>query len=37
MGGLDKAATQEQGIDLIFAVSQEIGPCFYRFAPPDRL
>jgi 8-hydroxy-5-deazaflavin:NADPH oxidoreductase len=37
MGGLDKAATQEHGIDLIFAVSQEIGPCFYRFAPPDQL
>lgn len=34
-GGLDNAATQEQGIGLIFAVSQGNGPFFYRMAPPD--
>jgi 8-hydroxy-5-deazaflavin:NADPH oxidoreductase len=36
-GGLDKAAVQEQGIALIFAISQASGPYFYRMAPPDEL
>ena len=36
-GGLDKAAVQEQGIGLIFAVSQASGPFFYRMASPDEL
>jgi predicted dinucleotide-binding enzyme len=36
-GGLDKAATQEAGIALVFAVSQGIGPFFYRMAPPNEL
>jgi predicted dinucleotide-binding enzyme len=36
-GGLDKAATQEQGIALIFALSQANGPFFYRIAPPAEL
>jgi predicted dinucleotide-binding enzyme len=36
-GGMDKTAVQEQGIALIFAVSQASGPYFYRIAPPDEL
>jgi 8-hydroxy-5-deazaflavin:NADPH oxidoreductase len=36
-GGLDKAATQEQGIGLFFAVSQASGPFLYRMAPPAEL
>jgi 8-hydroxy-5-deazaflavin:NADPH oxidoreductase len=36
-GGMDKTAVQEQGIALIFAVSQASGPYFYRMAPPDEL
>jgi 8-hydroxy-5-deazaflavin:NADPH oxidoreductase len=36
-GGLDKASVQEQGIALIFALSQASGPFFYRIAPPDEL
>ena len=36
-GGLDKAAVQEQGIGLIFAISQASGPFFYRMAPPGEL
>ena len=36
-GGLDKAAVQEQGLSLIFAISQASGPYFYRMAPPDEL
>ena len=36
-GGLDKASTQEQGIGLIFAISQATGPFFYRMAPPGEL
>jgi 8-hydroxy-5-deazaflavin:NADPH oxidoreductase len=35
-GGLDKTAVQEQGIALIFAISQASGPYFYRMAPPDE-
>jgi predicted dinucleotide-binding enzyme len=37
MGGLDKAATQEQGINLFFAVSQAAGPFVYRISPPEQL
>jgi 8-hydroxy-5-deazaflavin:NADPH oxidoreductase len=37
LGGLDKAATQEHGTELIFAIAQDMGPFFYRFAPPDQL
>jgi 8-hydroxy-5-deazaflavin:NADPH oxidoreductase len=37
MGGLDKAATQEQGVALLFAIAQDMGPFFYRFAPPGQL
>jgi 8-hydroxy-5-deazaflavin:NADPH oxidoreductase len=37
LGGLDKAATQEHGTDIVFAVAQHMGPFFYRFAPPERL
>src|SRR3954463_7459603 len=36
-GGLDKAGVQEQGIGLIFALSQASGPFFYRMASPDEL
>jgi 8-hydroxy-5-deazaflavin:NADPH oxidoreductase len=36
-GGLDKASVQEQGIALIFAISQASGPFFYRMAAPDEL
>jgi predicted dinucleotide-binding enzyme len=36
-GGLEKASTQEQGIGLIFAVSQASGPFFYRMAAPGEL
>lgn len=35
LGGLDKTATQEQGIGLIFALSQANGQFFYRMAPPE--
>ena len=36
-GGLDKAGVQEQGIALIFAISQASGPYFYRMAAPADL
>jgi len=36
-GGMDKTAVQEQGIALIFAISQASGPYFYRMAPPGEL
>ena len=36
-GGLEQASTQEQGIGLIFAISQASGPFFYRMAPPGEL
>lgn len=36
-GGLDKTAAQEQGIGLIFAISQASGPFMYRMAAPDEL
>jgi predicted dinucleotide-binding enzyme len=37
MGGLDKAATQEQGIALFFAISQANDPFVYRMASPEEL
>jgi predicted dinucleotide-binding enzyme len=37
MGGLDKAAAQEQGINLFFAISQATGPFVYRISPPEQL
>src|SRR6476659_1176772 len=36
-GGMDKTAVQEQGIALIFAISQASGPYFYRMAAPGEL
>lgn len=36
-GGMDKTGVQEQGIALIFAISQASGPYFYRMAPPNEL
>jgi len=36
-GGMDKTALQEQGIGLIFAISQASGPFLYRMAPPEEL
>ena len=36
-GGLENASTQEQGIGLIFAISQASGPFLYRMAPPGEL
>jgi 8-hydroxy-5-deazaflavin:NADPH oxidoreductase len=36
-GGMDKTAVQEQGIGLIFALSQASGPYFYRMAAPGEL
>jgi predicted dinucleotide-binding enzyme len=36
-GGMEKTAVQEQGIGLIFAISQASGPYFYRMAAPDEL
>ena len=36
MGGLDKAATQEQAIAIFFAIRQDMGPFFYRFALPEQ-
>jgi predicted dinucleotide-binding enzyme len=36
-GGLENASVQEQGLALIFAVSQASGPFFYRMAAPEDL
>ena len=36
-GGLEKASTQEQGIGLLFAITQASGPFFYRMAAPGEL
>ena len=37
-GGLENAAMQESGVQLLFAIAQGgIGPFFYRFAPPGQL
>jgi 8-hydroxy-5-deazaflavin:NADPH oxidoreductase len=36
LGGLDKAALQEHATGLIFAIAENIGPFFYRFAPPEQ-
>jgi predicted dinucleotide-binding enzyme len=37
MGGLDQAAAQERTIGVLFAISQETGPFFYRVAPAEQL
>jgi hypothetical protein len=37
LGGLDQAATQERASALLFAIAQDMGPFFYRFAPPGQL
>jgi hypothetical protein len=37
LGGLDQAATQEHASALLFAIAQDMGPFFYRFAPPGQL
>lgn len=36
-GGLANAAAVEDFLGVIFAVSQQSGPFFYRFAPPETL
>jgi predicted dinucleotide-binding enzyme len=36
-GGLENARAVEDFLGVIFAVAQESGPFFYRFAPPDKL
>jgi predicted dinucleotide-binding enzyme len=36
-GGLENAAAVEDFLGVIFAVAQQHGPFFYRFAPPDKL
>jgi predicted dinucleotide-binding enzyme len=37
-GGLDQARVLEDGVGLLFAVSQaDLGPCFYRYAKPGDL
>ena len=36
-GPLESAARQESIIDLIFAVSEDLGPYVYRFAPIEQL
>jgi 8-hydroxy-5-deazaflavin:NADPH oxidoreductase len=35
LGGLENARLQEDGLQLIGAIRQGIGPFFYRFAPPE--
>jgi len=37
MGPLENAAAQERVIDVIFAISEGIGDCVYRFVPIDQL
>lgn len=36
-GPLENAGIQESFSKIVFAISQDIGPCFYRMAPPDAL
>ena len=36
-GPLENAAAQERVLDLIFAIGEDMGPYFYRFAPVDQL
>jgi 8-hydroxy-5-deazaflavin:NADPH oxidoreductase len=36
-GGLENAADQERFINLVFAVSGDLGPFVYRFATPEQL
>jgi 8-hydroxy-5-deazaflavin:NADPH oxidoreductase len=37
LGALDQAATQERASALLFAIARDMGPFFYRFAPPGEL
>lgn len=37
MGGLDMAALQERGAQLLFAIAQDMGPFVYRFSSPEQL
>ena len=36
-GGLESARAVEDFLGVIFAIAQEGGPFFYRFAPPEKL
>jgi 8-hydroxy-5-deazaflavin:NADPH oxidoreductase len=36
-GGLENARAQEDFLDLIGAIRRNLGPFFYRMAPPDQL
>jgi 8-hydroxy-5-deazaflavin:NADPH oxidoreductase len=36
-GGLENARAQEQMLTIVFAVRQDLGPFFYRLAPPEDL
>ena len=36
-GPLENASAQEDFIKVLFAISNDIGPCFYRMAPPEKL
>jgi predicted dinucleotide-binding enzyme len=36
-GGIENAHAVEDFLGIIFAVSQQSGPFFYRFAPPEKL
>lgn len=36
LGGLDQTRTQERH-RLLFAIALDVGPFFYRFAPPEQL
>ena len=36
-GQLENARIQEAFVQIIGGISSDIGPCFYRFAPPDAL
>jgi predicted dinucleotide-binding enzyme len=35
-GPLENAAEQEGFLKIFMGISNDIGPCFYRFAPPDQ-
>jgi 8-hydroxy-5-deazaflavin:NADPH oxidoreductase len=37
MGPIENAAIQEGVVPVIFAIGKEMGPFFYRMAPPDQL
>jgi predicted dinucleotide-binding enzyme len=36
-GPLENARAQEAFLQVLAAISKEIGPCFYRMAPPEKL